>query len=153
MDLNNQKYFLINNLKFNGKFNDIWLNILDLILPKAEFIEFNIYDSKKQLDAFINDWQEEFIEIGRKRNKTYSSGNFIRFKLSERLKEFVASKKIKEWRIYGLEDISFLQNDIEILATITHENYLYLFLTDEEKNLFNKLGLDLKPLLNIELKS
>jgi hypothetical protein len=141
----NQRYFISDIVKFNDKFNNIWLNILDLILPKAEFIEFNIYVSKKQIEVLITNWQEEFIEIGRKRNKIYSSGNFIRFKLSERLKEFVASKKIKEWHIYGLEDISFLQYDIEILATITHENYLYIFLNDEEKDFLNNLGLDLQP--------
>lgn len=144
MEFNHQKYFIDVTLRFNSQFNDKWLYLIDLLLPEADEIQFNIFYSKKQLESFINNWHEEFIERSRSKAKIYASGECIRFKLSNRLREFVSSKKINEWNNYGLEDISFIKNEIEILAIITHESYIYLLTTDAQANKLNSIGFNLK---------
>ena len=136
MNLNEQEFIDVTS-RFNSHFNNKWLIILDYIFPKSDEIEFNIFQVKKQLDSFINTWQDEFIEKGRRSNKIYPSGEYIRFKLTERFKEFIKSIKIREWSNYGLEDISFLKNGIEILAIITHENFIYLLMTDLQADILN----------------
>jgi hypothetical protein len=153
MDINKQKYFRDVTLRFNSKFNEKWLSLIDLVLLEADEIEFNIFHPKKQLVSFINNWREEFIERGRGKDKIYSSGEYIRFKLSDRLREFVLSIKIKEWNNYGLEDVSLIRNEIEILATITHESYIYLLTTDVQADKLNSMGFNLRQTEELEMNN
>lgn len=150
--MSDKKYYIDVTLRFNHQFNDKWLSLLDLILPDADKIAFNIFYPKKQLTSFINNWQEEFIERARGKTKIYSSGEYIIFKLSDKLREFVLSKKINDWNNYGLEDISFIKNDNEILATITHESYIYLLTSEVQSAKLNSMGFNLilieKPEMN-----
>jgi hypothetical protein len=117
-----------------------WTKLLMTYLSSADAIEFNILYSSKELDNILSNFESGIIEIGRRKNKIYPSGQFVRFKVSEQIKDFILSKKYHFWNSFCLEDISILKNGMEILATITHENYIYVTGTPEEIEKINSLG-------------
>lgn len=132
------KYYCDESLKDDDY--DKWLFLLDYAFNKADQVEFNILYFNNDLNTILQNLADDFILQGKRTDKIYQSGQFIRYRLSDSLKKFVQSKKYSEWNFFVFEDISFLKGGKEFFATITHENYIIIRLTEEELFYFNKIG-------------
>jgi len=147
MNLDSKKYFVDSSFK---KFDqDKWLYLLNKLMPLSEFVEFNIL-IEEEFENFVKEYKNDLIEIGKKKNKVYASGSYARFRLSENIKEFILERDYPDWNCLFLEDISLIADEVEILSTITHENYVILFITVPEANEYNKQGFDFKFFLDLE---
>jgi len=82
------------------------------------------------------------VEKSKIRNKIYPSGHSLKYRLTNSVKDFIRSKQCDEWNNYNLEDISFLKDDKEFLATITHENQIILQTTEKQRNELKEKGFD-----------
>ena len=142
----NMKYSLTESLKAHDK----WVELLTEKMKEAEYVEFNtLYDYSNLLPE-LEDLKSELVEEGRRKDKIYPSGKYRRYKLTSKLKDFILSKKYDSWANYQFEDLSLIKNEKEILATITHENYIYIMTTDEERKEFNKRGFDFGELFELK---
>jgi hypothetical protein len=56
------------------------------------------------------------------------------------VKDFIRKKGIRGWRNTQLEDISFLRQNFEFFGTVSHENYIILQMTEDERKSWNKKG-------------
>lgn len=125
---------------FYSEDNDKWSFLLDYAFERADAVEFNVLYLKKKFPQEIDSLSCDIIGEGRRKDKIYVSGDYIRYRLSEELKRFIKSKEYKDWKNFDLEDISFLKYDEEFLATITHENYIIIQATEEHRDILNKKG-------------
>lgn len=133
------KYYLDEN--FDPENNSSWTSLLDKFLSVGDAVEFNVLYKNEVLNEILDKYSTELIETGRRRNKIYPSGTFVRFTLSQSIRYFIFSKSYHSWRNFCLEDISILKDGQEILATITHENYIFLIGTPPDQiNDINNLG-------------
>ncbi len=130
--------------------NQKWIKLLSTYLEQADFVEFNtLYDSTN-LNPELEALKPDLVEQGRRSDKIYSSGIFRRYKLSSRVKDFILSKPYKDWNNYQFEDLSLLKDGTEILATITHENYVFAQMFEQERVELNKQGFEFGELRDIE---
>ncbi|WP_188816312.1 hypothetical protein [Hymenobacter cavernae] len=113
-----------------------WSRILMYALDNSNEILFNILFEGKEFTDIINYLRESILGIYNIAPKIYNSGKVIRLALNEDTKRFILDKKWAEWKGFPLEDVSFIKDDIELVATITHEDYILINLTDEEKIIF-----------------
>lgn len=118
-----------------------WQYLLEYAFGKADEVEFNKLFSDHKLIPELVDLADYLIEEGERSNKIYP-GYCLKFKLSNKVKHFIKSKKYTEWFNFNLEDISFLENGYEFFATITHENYIILELTEKQREEFKEKGFD-----------
>jgi hypothetical protein len=125
---------------FNSDDNEKWDFLLDYAFERADFVEFNIFYSNQELTPEIDALDSDLVGKGRRKNKKYVSGDYLRCRMSDKLKRFIKSKKYKDWNNYNLEDISFLKDDNEFLATITHENYIIIQTTEKQREVLNENG-------------
>ncbi|MER2996885.1 hypothetical protein [Pontibacter populi] len=126
-----------------------WYDLLNTYLEKADFAEFNIlYDSAK-LNPELEFLEPDLVEELESKNKTFSSGISRRYRLTDRVNKFILSKSYKDWYNYQFEDLSLIKNGIEIFATITHENYIFAQMSDDERDKLNGQGYDFGELHNI----
>jgi hypothetical protein len=119
-----------------------WSFLLDLTIEKANAVEFNIffkdYYKENKLQPILK--YQIFTDV--RMNKIHSDGKCIRFNLSTEVINFVKSKSYDSWKNYCLGDISFLINEKEIMATISHHEEIILLLTPTQKEELQKLGFD-----------
>jgi hypothetical protein len=129
------RYYCDDSLKYGEE--EKWQYLLDYAFEKAEFVEFNVLYSNQEITSEIESLSEFLVEKNKRAEKIYSNGNyFVRYELSDELKEFIKSKKYRDWNGYNYEDISFVKNGKEFFATNTHEN---LIIIEMNKNLKEKL--------------
>jgi hypothetical protein len=123
------------------KDNDKIECILDYAFSLADEVEFNIlYEGDKELFRTIHSIQSDIIKRGQRFDKIYNGVEFIRFTLTDKVKTFVKANGLFGWTNSQLEDISFLRNGFEFLGTISHENFLILQMTDDQRRTFNDKG-------------
>lgn len=127
------------------KEDDKWSFLLNLYLPTSNSIEFNVLMLNDDLVELLTQFHSDFIARGKRKDKIYSSGEFVRFKLSDDLKRYIKSKTFKDWYNYCLEDMSLLKEEKELLASITHEEQVYLLLSEDEAQNLNTLGYNFIP--------
>ncbi len=132
------KYYCDESLKDDESVK--WTYLLDYAFGNADEVEFNILDSDDELEKITSDFSDYITNKGKRKNKIYASGQFIRFKLTEKVKEFIKDKSYADWAGKNLEDISFLKNGKEFFATISHENYVILQMTEQQKTDLNNKG-------------
>jgi DNA-binding LytR/AlgR family response regulator len=132
------RYYCDDTLKTND--NDKWQYLINYAFKKADTVEFNILNSNQELTPEIEALSNDLIEKSERRNKIYPSGSYLRYKLTDNIKNFIKAKQYKDWYNYNIEDISFLKNDKEFLATITHENYVILQSTEEQREQLKEEG-------------
>lgn len=119
-----------------------WIFLLKTIIPLSDEVCFNaLFKNYKDINE-IAILAEDLIFEGKIKNKIYSSGISLKYKLSSKLQRFIKSKLYGEWYNYHLEDISFFANGKEILATITHENHIIMLLDEKERMTLNNEGLN-----------
>ncbi len=115
--------------------------LLNYVFGIADHVEFNIlYKDEKELEAKIKIIKDDLIYRGKRSDKIYRSGEYIRFRLTDKVKDFVRQRGIIGWTNTQLEDISFLRQNFEFLGTISHENYIILQMTEDERSSWNKKG-------------
>jgi hypothetical protein len=136
--MTNCKYYLDDT--FQKTDHGRWLELLEYAFGKAEQVEFNILITQYGRIDIPADLRMALLDHGKRKGKIYSYGMFIRFRLTENLKEFILSKSYSDWDNFYLQDISFLKDGIEFFATITHENYIIVQLSDSYRDDFNKKG-------------
>lgn len=137
-ELNDNKYFVDSTLKKDDP--EKWLLILDFTINSAEEIEFNIFKKSRSYYAFIEEFRKDIIDQGNRDDKIYSFKESIRLKKSEKLINYIRDRPYDFWWGNCLEDMSFIKNGIEFFATITHENYVIISLSESDRNFLNKKG-------------
>ncbi len=135
------KYYCDDSLK-NGE-NEKWQYLLNYAFEKAEFVEFNILYSNQEITSEIEALSKSLVEKSKRTDKIYANGNyFVRYILSNELKEFIKSKKYGDWEGYNYEDISFIKDGKEFLATNTHENLIIIKMNKNLKAELTEKGFD-----------
>ena len=143
-----KKYALLENLQDNKK----WLDLLNIYIDKADFVEFNTLFDPQKLNPEIQAIESDLVEKGTRQGKIFSSGIFQRFKLIEKVKNFILSRQYQDWQNYQFEDLSLLNGKIEILATITHENYIFALMDEQQRKYLLENGFDFGDLQELEIK-
>lgn len=139
------KYALSDSLKNHLK----WLELLKLKMQEAEYVEFNTLFAYNDLIPELEALKVDLIAEGRRKDKLYASGKFRRYNLTQRMKDFLLSKSYASWSGFQFEDLSLLKGNKEILATITHENYIFILTTEEERKKLNEAGFDFGELFDL----
>lgn len=129
--------------------NEKWIAILTHYLEQADSAEFNTLYDPTNLNQELESLKADLTEEGERTDKIYPSGIYRRYRLSERVREFILSKPYKDWSNYQFEDLSLMKDGAEILATITHENYVFAQMTEEERKEFNEKGYEFGQLQEI----
>lgn len=106
--------------------NSKWEDVLNYVLPRATHVEFNILYSDAELNQFLEKYKDAVVEIFKRKKKIYASGKVLRLELSDKVHEFVRSRSFEEYKNWILEDPSFYIDDKEVIATISHEDQIYL---------------------------
>ncbi|MCU0352054.1 MAG: hypothetical protein MUF43_14700 [Flavobacterium sp.] len=119
-----------------------WNHLLDYAFDLADHVEFNILHVGQKYPSEIESLLGDLVERKHKRDKIYATDESIRFKLTDSLKNFIKSKKYNDWNNYFLEDISFIKHNLEFMATITHENYIILQMTEDLRDDLNNKNFD-----------
>lgn len=134
-----KKFYLDESLKPTDK--DKIDDLLKYAFDLADEIEFNIlYSDEKKLEKTIEIIKDDLVGRGKRIDKIYNSSEYIRFKLTDKTKDFIKKQGIQGWRNSQLEDISFLRQGIEFLGTVSHENYIILQMTEDERQSWNEKG-------------
>jgi hypothetical protein len=135
----------MNNLKYYccDEFDSwSWKYLLRQVFPKSSFVEFNQLNIKENLPSELY-WMEEFRLNKVSEHKIYKSGTQHRFQLTSKIKNFILSKEYQEWCNTYFEDMSFFNEDeIELLATVSHENYVIKFMTEHERSDLKNKGIN-----------
>ncbi|VXD14801.1 hypothetical protein [Marinoscillum sp. 108] len=113
-------------LYINDKSGTIWGLVKAYALRNADHIEFNILYEGRQLDEFILKNRDSLVERGKKKNKLFRSGEYLRFLFSDNLKSLIENIDFGYFKNYCVEDVSFYTDECEIISTITHEDQIYL---------------------------
>lgn len=117
-----------------------WLFLLRMVLYDSDYVEFNVFKKGFNKIPEIESISKHIIDTARSKQKIYPRANFIRYVLNEDVIKFILSKKYIDWKNFYLEDISFFKDEMEIFATITHENYVILLLNEAQYNDLNSNG-------------
>jgi len=132
----NRKYYIDNSIESDEQ----WKFLLNLVFKVADTIEFNIL--MKSYKSILD--KELLSEVPQvfpgKTGKIYSTSKYIQFPLTDVMRNFMLLKKYSEWYNYCIEDPAFLKEGKELLATITHENYVIMLLSEEQRGVLNSKG-------------
>ncbi len=139
MTITTKKYYCDESLKKTDK--DKIEYLLTYAFGLADQVEFNVlYKDDKLLNETIKNVKDDIVASGQRFDKIYNGVEFIRFSLTDKVKDFIRTKGIMGWRNTQLEDISFLRDNVEFLGTVSHENYIILQMTDKERESLNDMG-------------
>jgi len=117
-----------------------WLFLLRMVLYDSDYVEFNVFKKGFNKIPEIESILKHIIDTASPKQKIYLRDNFIRYVLHEDVIKFILSKKYIDWKNFYLEDISFFKDEMEIFATITHENYVIMLLNEAQYNDLNSKG-------------
>ena len=134
----NNKYYLDNTFKPDDQVK--WLKLIDFSLKFVDEIEFNILRKSIEFYDFQDTFRNEIVGQGRRKDKIYHHKEYIRLKITNDLVDYIKEKPYSSWHKNFLEDISFLKNGLEFFATISHENYVIVRLSETDRDDFNKQG-------------
>ncbi len=134
----NMRYYC--DCSFNKNDDDKWFYLLDLAFIRCDTVEFNILLKEYNTVPKIIELSKYLIRKSKKKEKIFFSGYSVEYLLNDSLKSFIKSKRYIDWQNYYFEDIALLQNGKEILSTITHENYVIMFIDKNQKNELNNKG-------------
>ena len=134
------RYYCDNTINSNEK----WQYLLSLVVTECDHVAFNVL--QKNFESVLEkDLINEAETLNYKKNeKIYSSGKQLLFPLNEKVLKFINSKEYNEWKNFCIEDPSFMKDGKEILATITHENYIIMLLSEKQRVMLNSKGFEFK---------
>ena len=125
-----------------------WMFLLEYFGSKAAKTVFNINYKTQKTNQFLEEYNEEFIGQF-KEDKFYESLGSFQFVLSNRLYKFIKSRSKNSWKTFHLIDISFLIREVEIFASISHEDLALIKIEPGEIQNFIKMDFLLHD-VNIE---
>jgi hypothetical protein len=141
MNETENRFYCDDSLKYGEE--EKWKYLLEYAFEKADFVEFNILYSNQEITNEIESLSEFLVEKSKRSEKIYANGNyFVRYELTDKLKEFIKSKKYEDWNGFNYEDISFVKNGKEFFATNTHENLVIMEMNKALKEKLTKKGFD-----------
>ncbi|MBK8634829.1 MAG: hypothetical protein IPN72_15180 [Saprospiraceae bacterium] len=129
---------------------NMWIELLKMKWNEAEFVEFNTLFKYDLLNLELEELKIDLVAEGKRKDKIYASGKFRRYKITDSIKNFVWHKEYLTWKNYQFEDLSLLKNNVEILATITHENYIFISISEQERVFLNEKGYDFGELFELK---
>jgi len=122
--------------------DDQWKYLVGLVLRDTDTIEFNIL-SRRYKSFLHSTLSGMFYEVIEKREgKIYQTGEFLRFPFTDGIKQFILHKDYADWRNHFIEDVCFISNGIEVLSTVTHENYIIMLLSEHQRHELNNNGFE-----------
>jgi len=130
--------------------HNMWIELLKMKWNEAEFVEFNTLFKYDLLNLELEELKIDLVAEGKRKDKIYASGKFRRYKITDSIKNFVWHKEYLTWKNYQFEDLSLLKNNVEILATITHENYIFISISEQERVFLNEKGYDFGELFELK---
>jgi hypothetical protein len=132
------KYYCDSSLNSDEK----WKHLLNNIVKISDTVEFNVLQMN-YADVLDNELLKEGYSImDYPDGKLYSSGKCIQFPLTENVKNFVLLKSYADWYNFCIEDPSFRSGGKELLATVTHENYVIMLLSEKQREELNIQGFE-----------
>ncbi len=117
-----------------------WVELLQLFLPEAEFVEFHVLYKSYAVNNEIAGLQADRIEAKERNNRFFPDQRIHRYRISDSIKNFILSKPYHSWLNYQYEDLTLIKDEEEILSTITHENYLFIKTNDTLRADLNRRG-------------
>jgi len=132
------KYYLAENIDEKD-----WINLLDFAFQEADSVEFNLLYQDEYLEKVLDSFSQCIVfKQPKRKSKIYSSGSVLRLEMTNKVRTFIEAKSFSDWMNSPLEDISFLQDGNEFLATITHEGYVIAQLTEDKREALKKEGIN-----------
>lgn len=132
--------------------DELWKALLQEKIAEADTVEFNQLFKNGELTDEINALNACLTKKHMGKHKIYSGFQTYRYSLSESVIDFILSKQQLGWLNYEFEDFALLKGETEILATITHERYLFLLLDEEQRQYWNARGFDFGELFELQPK-
>ncbi len=121
-----------------------WITAYCCNQPKFDFVDLNILYKGKELDDFMEYHKDSYVCRFKDRNKRmYYTGEFLRFKLCDNFRKFLATFNLKNFNSFCLEDPSFNNGEVEYLSIINHEDAVIIDENLPEVSEFRKYGFDL----------
>lgn len=130
-------------LEINDDEDLLWGHVKSYVLERANYVEFNILYRDDSLQKFLEKYKDSLVEQSINRKKLYK-GNALKFAFSNGLKSFIEPISFNYFMNTCIEDPSFYIDDEEIIATITHENQIYIKKSGVELSYFKDRGFKLK---------
>ncbi|ALW85177.1 hypothetical protein AUC43_08775 [Hymenobacter sedentarius] len=125
----------------NDNFDDLpekaWQLLVDRVIESATHFEVSRTFSKAPFPAAFTAAE---VPLPENINRTYAATN--RFLLTPEVIAEVKRKTYKDWDNYDSEDPAFYQEDVLLLGTITHEDYVVMRLDEKDRTELNSQGFD-----------
>ena len=119
----------------------LWRHVVGWALPLADAVEFNVLPKEnvmQQTAEEIDATEQPLPEVQR----MYTYGRRVRFALSDGLRQQIASKEFGDWFGGPLEDPALYSGSQPLAESITHEGYVYAYLSDAQRQVMLDAGID-----------
>lgn len=126
----------------SAKTDEQWKYLLGLVLELSDMVEFNILFRKYKSSIEEEFPNESYKIIDTRIGKIYQIGKIIQIQLSDTVKRYILQKDYTDWKNYFIEDVCFLSKGKEILSTVSHENYIIMPLSEDQRQELNNKGFD-----------
>ncbi|WP_156126166.1 hypothetical protein [Hymenobacter sp. DG25B] len=130
------KYFLQES--FNKLPATRWGELLDKALPKANYLELNQLWSKARLSPVLAQAQ---VFLPANIPRVYKATH--RFSLTPEVVAYIKGVAFHDWKNGAFEDPALYHDNTLLLGTISHEDYVVLPLTEDERAQLNGQGFDI----------
>jgi hypothetical protein len=121
-----------------------WITAYCCNHPNFDFVDLNILYKGKELEDFMEYHQDSFVcRLTERDKRMYYTGEFLRFRLSENFRKFLATFNLKKFDSFCLEDPSFNNGKVDYLSIINHEDALIIDENLLDVSEFQKYGFDL----------
>jgi hypothetical protein len=126
-----------------------WPKLLDFFYDKADMLSFNVLYHDQDFEKIKEHLSSSISKDPTPKPKLYESGTTLRLTPDDLVRGFLFSKGYSDWEGFCLEDMSFWEEGIEVMATITHEDYIFIIDSTVNRNFIDSLNLAYQ-ILNVE---
>jgi len=145
MKLEPQKYALAE----SHTNDELWRLLLTSRMAKSKYAEFSRLFGDPKKDKLVSELMPDLEKVFVVEHKIYGRVERWRFFLTDNVSNFIMSKKYSDWLNFPFEDLSLNSEEVILLATITHENFIFIATDEKERNSLNALGFDFGDLIII----
>ncbi len=135
MTVSSMKYYCNDN--FDNLPEKAWQLLLDKVIGIATHLEVSKNFSKAPFSVAFT---AAAVPLPQHIDRAYVATH--RFLLTPEVIAEVKSKTYKDWDNYDSEDPAFYQEDVLLLGTITHEDYVVMRLYEKDRAELNSQGFD-----------
>ena len=134
----------------NENSEERWSFLVEYALTEADSVAFNVLYRDEVLEGIEIEIFDGGLKPFKGDTKIYKSGEAVSSLINIPILNFIKGRKYSEWQNFCLEDISFIKNGVEFIATITHEDYVIALLDDDLKKKFVDMGLEFGTSISLE---